>query len=161
MYRTVTDLAYSRSPECPFIVDEVSMTKLRSRLSTYENEKTLVAPDAQIGVRKSIAAALGGRKGFTQEGEAYAIVHPCSVDLERLVEDLCGPRLQPENIAHEQYGGSGTMSMDLGTDYETPQTPPDMQPLLKVVGSKVCEEVLGARRVDDSPGGHLWRGFGR
>jgi hypothetical protein len=73
MYRTVTDLAYSRSPECPFIIDEPSMADLRSRLDGYE-ENTLLPPDAQIGMRKLIAAALGERKGRTPEGRGKQVV---------------------------------------------------------------------------------------
>ena len=105
MYRTVTDLAYSRSPECPF---ELSTADLRSRLYKYENEKTLLPPDTQIGVRKSIAAALGKRKGPRPEGKIHAVVYPYSVDVERIVDGLWGPR-QP--FADKIDSRSGTMLM--------------------------------------------------
>jgi hypothetical protein len=152
MYRTVTDLAYSRSPECPFIVDEMSMANLRSRLCKYENEDTFLSLDAQTGVRKSIAAALGERRSLVQEGGACDALYPYSVDVERIVDDLCGPRLPPETLSvDEDDRGSWTMSMDLGTEDDTPLTPPEMQSLLKVVRSKVCGEVADA----DGVGGPL------
>jgi len=66
------------------------MMDLHRRLLRYENENTLLSPDAQTGVRKSIAAALGERKGSTQEGNIYAVVYPYSVDVERIVDGLCG-----------------------------------------------------------------------
>ena len=156
MYRTITDLAYSRSAECPFVVDEISMEKLRSSLCKFENEKTLLSPDAQIGVRKSVAAALGRRKDLTHGGEVYDVVYPYSVDFEGIVDGLCGPRLPPEiPPVYEDDRGSGTMSMDLGTEDETPLTPLEIPSMLGVVGSKVCEEVAGAGRVGYYPGMHL------
>jgi hypothetical protein len=138
MYRTLTDLAYSRSPECPFIVDELSMAELRSRLDKYENENALLSSDAQVGVRKSIAAALGQRKGSMPEGTIRAVVYPYSVDFEQVVENLCGPRrpFQPFSVG-ELDNGSGTMSMDLGTEDNTPSTPSELPPSSKAVGSKI------------------------
>lgn len=156
MYRTVTDFAYSISPECPFLIDEMSMANLRSRLCNYQDENAMLSPDAQVGVRKSVAAALGERKGFTQEESVRALVYPYSVDVGRLVDDLCGPQLPPGNFSIDECDrGSGTMSMDLGTDDDMPQTPPEMSSLLKVVGSKVGKGVVGADRVVGPPGGHL------
>jgi len=155
MYRTITDLVYSRSPECPFIVDKPSMAELRNRLDKYENENTLLSPDAQIGVRKSVAAALGERKGSTLEGEVYAVVYPYSVDIERIVDNLCGPRRPPQGSPFDELdSGSGTMTMDLGTEDNTPSTPSEFSPLSKVVGSKVYE-IMGAGRVDVSSGRRL------
>lgn len=149
MYRAVTDLAYSRSPECPFIVNEQSMMDLRRRLLRYENENTLLSPDAQTGVRKSIAAALGERKGLTQEGGIYAAVYPYSVDVERIVDGLCGPRLPFETFpVTVPDNGSGTMSMDLGTEDGTQSTSLELPPLSKAVGSRICQEATGAARVD-------------
>lgn len=141
MYRTVTDFDYSRSPECPFIVDEVSMADLRICLHRYENENTLLSADAQIGVRKSIAAALGERKGL-REGRAHAIVYPCSVDVERLVDDICGPCLTFGSFPVDETDGSGTMSMDLGTEYDTDSSPPMPPSRPKAIGSEVF---LGSR----------------
>lgn len=149
MYRTVTDLTYSRSPECPFIVDEPSMASFRSCLYKYENEKTSLSPDAQIGVRKSIAAALGRRKGLISDEEVCSVDYPCSVDIESLVDSLCGPRLPPQDFSIDEHD-RGTMSMDLGTEDDGPQTPLETPSLWDVVRSKVCEEVAGADRVDNS-----------
>ena len=156
MYRTVTDLAYSGSPECPFIVDKVPMTNLRNLLCKYQNKNTSLSPDAQIGMRKSVAAALGERKGLRHEGEVFTDFYPYSVDVERLVDGLCGSHLPPESFCVEEDDReSGTMSMDLGTEDETPLTPPEMPSLLKTIESKVCEEVTGVGGVDCSPGIHL------
>lgn len=120
MYRTVTDLAYSRSPECPFIIDELSMADLRNLLHRYEDEKTLIPPDAQVGIRKSIAAALGERKGWIPEGGIPTIVYHHSVDVEHTVNDFWGPHQLNTN---ETDSGSGTMSMDFGTEYGSPAIP--------------------------------------
>ena len=156
MYRTITDLAYSRSPECLFIVDEQSMADLRSCLHRCENEKTLVPPDAQTEVRKSIAAALGERKGWTSDGKIYAVMYPCSVDVERIVDGLCGPHRAFETFSvGEDDSESGTMSMDLGTEYDTPSTPPTPSKLSTspgIIGSKVWVEITRLGRVDGSPG---------
>ena len=131
-HRTIKDLAYSRSPECPFIVNKISMADLRGSLRRYEDANSLLSPDAQVGLRKSIAAALGERRG-SQQWESYAAAYPYSVDAENLVEGLCGPRLL-ESLPDD---GSGTMSMDLGTECDTPSIPPAM-PLPESVGSEVC-----------------------
>ena len=158
MCRTITDSAYSLSPECPFLIDEISMANFRSNLYKYENEKALISPDAQIGVRKSIAAALGERKSSMQDGGIRAVFYPCSVDIERLVDSLCGLRLPLDNISADEHDrGSGTMSMDLGTEDEdeTPLTPPDMPSLPKAVRSKVHGEVVCVGIVDGSPGVQL------
>ena len=153
MYRTLTDLDYSRSPECPFIVDELSMEEFRNCLPKYENQKTLLPPDAQIGVRKSIAAALGDRKGSTPDGEVHAVVYPYSMDVERIVDSLCGPRYPSQTSSFEEPdSGSGTMSMDLGTEDDTLSTPSDLPPSLRAVGSKVCEEVVIGVGVGGFPG---------
>ena len=155
MYRTVTDLVYSRSPECPFIVDEPSMAELRGRLSRYENEGTFLSPDAQIGVRKSVAAALGERKGFAQGWQLYAPVYPYSVDVEQIVDNLCGPRSSLQIAPFDEFdSGSGTMTMDLGTEDNTSSTPSEFSPPLKAVGSKSFE-VTDAGRVDVSPSRRL------
>ena len=155
MYKTITDMAYSRSPECPFIIDELAMVDLRSRLDKYEDKNTLLPPDAQTGVRKSIAAALGGRKGLMTEGEIHAIMYPCSVDVERFVDSLCGPLLPLETSSIDELDSeSGTMSMDLGTEYDTPSipsTPSELQSLSKVVGAEVCQEVMGVVRANVFP----------
>jgi hypothetical protein len=151
MYRTITDLAYSRSPECPFFIDEVAMASLRGRLHRYEDQNTLLSPDAQIGVRKSIAAALGERKGFIPVEEVHA-AHPYSVDAERLVDDLCGPRLHFGSFPVDGFdSGSGTMSMDLSSEDDMPATPPDLPLPQEVVGSGVCEMVMNTGRVDIFP----------
>ena len=156
MYRTITDLVYSRSPECPFIIDELSMAHLRNRLHEYENENTLLSADAQTGVRKSIAAALGERRGLTPDGEIHAVAYPYSVDVERIVDGLCGPRQPFETFSiGEDDSGSGTMSMDLGTEDDTPPTPPEGLLTSKAVGSRVYVEIASAGRVDSSPGREL------
>jgi len=148
MYRTVTDLVFSRSPECPFIVDEPSMAELRNRLDQYENENILLSPDAQVGVRKSVAAALGERKGSTLGGQLHAVVYPYSVDVERIVDNLCGPRRAPQD---EFDSGSGTMTMDLGTEDNTLSTPSEFSPpLSRVVGSKIYETTDAGSRADVS-----------
>ena len=125
------------------------MADLRNRLHRYENEKTLLPPDAQMGVRKSIAAALGERKGSRSDGKIYAVMYPCSVDVERIVDGLCGPHRAFETFSvGEEDSGSGTMSMDLGTEYDTPSTPPTPG----VIGSKICVEITSLGRVGGSPG---------
>lgn len=158
MYKTITDSAYSRSHECPFIVDEISMANFRNTLWKYQNENLILPRDAQVGVRKSVAAALGEWKGLVQEGEVGGTLYPYSVDFERLVDDLCGPRLPPET--HSVDGddrGSWTMSMDLGSEDETPLTPPEIPSMLKAVGTKAREEVVvvGVDRIDSFPSIHL------
>ena len=141
MYRTITDEAFSRSPECPFIIDEPSMAKFRDRLSIYEKEKTLLSPDAQVGVRKSIAVALGERKDFTPVGTIQAIVYPYSVDVGRIVDGLCGPIRPFEDFSSGELDrGSGTMSMDLETEDDTPSTPSELSLSSKAVGSKAHED---------------------
>ena len=147
MYRTVTDLVYSRSSECPFIVDEPSMAELRSRLDQFENENTLLSPDAQVGVRKSVASALGERKDSTLGGQPHAAVYPYSVDVERIVDNLCGPRRPPQFSLFDEFdGGSGTMTADVGTEDNTPSTPSEFSPpLSRVVGSKTYEATDGGR----------------
>ena len=150
MYRTITDLEYSRSPECPFIVDEPSMADLRSCLYRYEKEKTLLSADAQTGVRKSVAAALGERKGSTPNGK-LPVVYPYSMDVNRIVDGLHEPRRPFEYFSTgEPDHGPGAMSMDLGIVYETPSTASGLPPSLKAVGSKVRGEVRGADRVGGS-----------
>ena len=141
MYRTITDKAFSMSPECPFIIDEKSMNNLRSRLSRFEEEKTLLSPDAQVGVRKSIAVALGEMKDSTPVGTIQAVVYPYSVDVERIVDGLCGP-IRPFEIfsSGELDGGSGTMSMDLETECDAPSTPSELLLSSKAVGSKAHED---------------------
>ena len=133
---------------------EVAMANLRNRLHRYGNENTLLSPDAQVGMRKWIAAALGERKGSMSEGETYA-VYPCSVDVEHIVDGLCGPRPLPESFPVDELDlGPGTMLMDLGTDSEddTPSIPSELPTPLKVVGSGICKKVVGADRADDFPG---------
>jgi len=151
MYRTVTDLLYSISPECPFIVDEPSMAELRSRLNQYKDETVLLSPDAQVGVMKSVAAALGERKGSTLGGQPHAVMCLYSVDVERIVDNLCGPRQPPQVPPFDEFdSGSGTMTMDLGTEDDTPSTPSEFSPpLSRVVGSKIYQ-VTDAGRVDVS-----------
>ena len=73
------------------------MAELRNRLDTCENEHTLLSPDAQIGTRKLVAAALGKRKGLGL-GDLHAAVYAYSVDVERIVDALCGPRSSPQSI---------------------------------------------------------------
>jgi hypothetical protein len=153
MYRTITDLVYSRSPECPFVVDEVSMAEFRGSLHRYENENTFLSPDAQVGVRKSIAAALGERRGL-REGEIHVALYPYSVDAESLVDGLCGPRLPVESYPIEEVdNGSGTMSMELGTEYDTPSISPGVSSPPEVVGTEACANRkgvgFGVGRVDD------------
>ncbi|KAF9777728.1 hypothetical protein BJ322DRAFT_1095473 [Thelephora terrestris] len=148
-HRTITDLAFSRSSECPFIVDEAAMSNLRSRLRKFGNENAFLSPDAQVGMRKSIAAALGEMKSLVPEREAHAVIYPYSVDVLRLVDGLCGPRLLPQSLQVDELdGGSGTMSMDLGTEDDTPSTPSELPSQLKVVGSGICKKVVGAEAVD-------------
>ena len=156
MYRTVTDLEYSRSPECPFIVDEPSMADLRSCLYRYEKEKTLLSTDAQTGVRKSVAAAFVERKGLTPNGTLPIAVYPYSMDVNRIVDGLREPRRPFEYFsAGEPDHGSGAMSMDLGIVYEAPPTASGLPPSSKAVGLKVRGEVGGADRVDGCPGSKL------
>jgi len=151
MYRTVTDLVYSRSPQCPFIVDEPSMAELRNRLDQYEDKSALLSPDAQVGVRKSVAAALGERKDSTLGGQPHAAVYPYSVDVERIVDNLCGSPGPPQVSPFDEFdSGSGTMTMDLGTEYSTPSIPSEFSPSpSRVVGSKIYE-VADAGRVNVS-----------
>lgn len=149
MYRTITDLAYSRSPECPFIVDERSMANLRSCLYKYENERTLLSADAQTGMRKSIAAALGEKKSSMSEGESRAVVYPSSVDAKRSMDGLCGPRQRLETI-EETDSESDTI-----TGRDTPSIPLEPPTLSKVIGSRACKKVTGLGRVDDSTGRKL------
>ena len=48
----------------------------------------------------------------------------CSVDVERVVDSLCGPRQPFETFSiGKDDSGSGTISMYLGTEYDTPSTP--------------------------------------
>ena len=113
------------------------MGGLRNRLDAYKNEKTLLSLDAQVGLRKSIAAALGEKKGPTS-GENIHAVYPYSVDVERIVDGLCGPRQPSETSSVDEPDSiSGTMSMDLGTEYDTPQTSPEPSSPSKAVGSKI------------------------
>ena len=152
MQRTIMDLAFSRSLQCPFMVDEIAMANLRNRLHRYGSENTLLSPDAQVGMRKSIAAALGERKGSISEGETYA-VYPCSVDVEHIVDGLCGPCPLPESFPVDELDrGSGTMSMDLGTEDSNPSILSELPTPLRVVGSGVCKKVMGADRADDFHG---------
>ena len=156
MNRTITNLAYSGSPECPFIVVKVPMANLRNLLCKYQNKNTSLSPDAQIGMRKSVAAALGERKGLRHVGEVCTDFYPYSVDVEHLVDGLCGSHPSTKNFCVEEDDReSGTMSMDSGTEDETPLTPSEMLLLLKTIESKVCEEVTGVGGVDCSPGIHL------
>ncbi|KAF9784107.1 hypothetical protein BJ322DRAFT_1068656 [Thelephora terrestris] len=149
-HRTIMDLAFSRSLQCPFIVDEAAMSNLRCRLRKLGNENAFLSPDAQVGMRKSIAAALGELKSLVPEGEAYAVIYPYSVDAERLVDGLCGHCLLPESLQVDELdGGSGTMSMDLGTEDDIPSTPSELPSQLKVVGSGIGKKVVGAEGVDD------------
>ena len=140
MYRTVTDLVYSRSPECPFTVNEPSMAELRNLLDQYKDENAWLPPDAQVGVRKSVAAALGERKGSALRVQLDAAAYPYSVDVERIVDNLCGPHRAPQVPPFDESdSGSGTMTMDLGTEYNTLSTPSESSPPSRVVGSKIYE----------------------
>ena len=139
---TLTDLKYSRSPECPFIVDESSIAEIRSRLDVYKNKNTLLSPDAQVGARKSIAAALGKKKHPTPGGNLPAIVYPYDTDVERIAGGLHGPRRPSQTSSPDEIDdGSGTMSMDLGTEDGTLLTPSERSSPSKAVGSKICEQV--------------------
>ena len=152
MQRTIMDLAFSRTLQCPFIVGKIAMANLHNRLHRYGNENALLSPDAQVGMRKLIAAALGERKGLMPEGETYA-VYPCSVDVEHVVDRLCGPRPLPESfLVDELDWGSGTISMDSGTDDDTPSIPSELPTPLKAVGWGICKKVVGTNRADDFPG---------
>jgi hypothetical protein len=142
MYKTLTDLKYSKSPECPFIVDESSIAEIRSRLDIYENKNTLLSPDAQVGARKSIAAALRKRKLSIPGGKIPAIVYPYDADVERIAGGLRGPRRPSQTSSPDEIdNGSGTMSMDLGTEDGTSLTPSEWSSPSKAVGSRICEEV--------------------
>ena len=152
MQRTIMDLGFPRSLQCPFMVDEIAMANLRNRLHRYGNENTLLSPDAQVGMRKSIAAALGERKGSMSEGETYAI-YPYSVDVKHVVDGLCGPRPLPESFPVDKLDrGSGTMSMDLGTEDGSLSIPSELPTPLKIVGSGLCKKLVGANRADGFPG---------
>jgi len=95
------------------------MKDLRNRLYKYENQSTLLSPDAQTGLRKSIAAALGERKGSTPS--ARTVAYPSSVDVERSVYDPWGPRQWFGTLSvDETDSGSDTMSNDSGTVRGTP-----------------------------------------
>jgi len=48
------------------------MKDLHNRLYKYEDQPTLLSPDAQTGLRKSITAALGERKGSTPSARTVA-----------------------------------------------------------------------------------------
>lgn len=89
MYRTVTDLAYSRSPECPFIVNEPAMANFRSQLDKYEDKKAMLPRDAQAGVKKSIAAALGEKRP-APEGKIHAVACPYPVDAGCIADGIRG-----------------------------------------------------------------------
>jgi len=91
------------------------MADLRSRLQACE--KTLLPPDAQVGLRKLIAAALGMRKGPTPEKNIHAVVYPYPVDAQHTMNRVWGPR---QSFTNETDSGSGTMSMDLGTEASSP-----------------------------------------
>lgn len=82
MKKTVDDLAYSRSPECPFVINEKAMGDFR-RFVKYTDDKTLLPPDAQDGVKKSIAAALKGRK-------IHAVMHLYPVDAGHIANGFVG-----------------------------------------------------------------------
>jgi len=88
MYETVTNLAYSKSPECPFIINETAMRELRSQLYKY-GDKTMLPPDAQNGVKKSIAAALGGKRP-TSEGNIYTVAYSYPVSAEHIAGSFVG-----------------------------------------------------------------------
>ena len=131
------------------------MAVLRGRIHKYENENTLLSSDAQTGFRKSVVTTLGERKGSTPSGMVHAVVYPYSVDAEGIVDGLCGPRSPFENSPACHFDvGSGTMSMDLGTEDDAPSTPSELPPPSKVVGSKIWE-ATGADMVDGSPGRRL------
>ena len=93
------------------------MADLRSRLQACK--KTLLPPDAQIGLRKLIAAALGRRKGPTPERKIHAVVYPYPT--QHIMNSVWGP---PQSVADETDNGSGTMSMDLGTEDSSPSISP-------------------------------------
>lgn len=155
MYRTLTDLSYSRSPECPFVVDEPAMARLRVRIDDYEKEDDLLPGDAQIGMRKSIAAALGERKDYTPGRKIPAAVYICSVDLEQIVDNLCGPSHSFKTSSpDEPDSGSGTVSMDLGSEDDTSS---EQTISSKAVGSKsgTHKGDAGVGRVNSSPGRRL------
>lgn len=155
MYRTIIDEKYSKSPECPFTVHKSSMDELRESLGKYKNEKTLCPPDAQLGVRKAIVAALGDWKHSIPEGEVCA-VFPYSMDVGRVVDGLGGPS-QPSKTpsADGLDSNSGTMSMDLDTEDGTQSTLLELLPSPKAVGLRACKEVTGAGRANGSPGRRL------
>lgn len=73
MKKTVTDPAYSRSPECPFIINEKAMGDLRKKYDKCKDKNTMLPPDAQDGIKKSIAAALKERKRPTPEGKIHPV----------------------------------------------------------------------------------------
>ena len=69
------------------------------------------------------------------------------------MDGLCGPRPSPESLPVDELDrGSGTMSMDLGTEGGGPSTPSELPTPLKIVGSGICKKVVGADRADDFPG---------
>jgi len=121
MYRTITDSKYSESLECPFVIDTPSMGILRRKICEYENDRTFLSPDAQIGMRKSIATALGECKGLGQRSGTLSA------------------------------GGSGSKSRttpaDLGTAGSTKPTSPKPLPPPKR-GVRNRKKVMGAGRAD-------------
>ena len=92
------------------------------------------------------------RKGSMSEGETYA-VYPYSVDVKHIVDGLCGPRPLPESFPVDKLDrGSGTMSMDLGTEDGSLSIPSELPTPLKIVGSGLCKKLVGANRADGFPG---------
>ena len=75
---------------------QMSMEELRSSLCKYENENTLLSPDAQIGVRKSVGTAFGREEGLDAGRWVYGVVYLYSLDFEGIVNGLCNPRLPPK-----------------------------------------------------------------
>ena len=86
MCRTVMNPACSRSPGCPFLSTNFPWRISTVRSTKYENERFLLLLDVQIEMKRSIAAALGERKGWTSERKIHAVVYPYSAD------DVWGPR---------------------------------------------------------------------
>jgi hypothetical protein len=69
-------------------------------------------------------------------------VYPYDADVGRIAGGLRGPRRPSQTSSPDELdSGSGTMSMDLGTEDGTLLTPLEQSSSPKAVGSKICEEV--------------------
>ena len=110
MYRTVTDLEYSRPPNAPSLSTNHQWPTFVAASTDTKKKKIYSQPTLRL---ESGSWSLVERKGLTPNGTLPVAVYPYSMDFDRIVDGLREPSRSFEYFsAGEPDYGSGAMSMD-------------------------------------------------